>query len=74
MTMSGALKGKVKWFNDEKGYGFIEPDDGGTDVFVHVNQLRKSKISGLKEGQQVAYDEERDPKKGKTQATNISIL
>jgi len=48
--------GKVKWFNPSKGYGFIIPDDGGPDIFVHVSALEKAKIKDLKEGQAVQYD------------------
>ena len=63
--------GKVKWFNLKKGYGFIEPEDGSKDIFVHVSALQNSGISNLLEEQQVPYDVAKE--KGKTSAVNISI-
>ena len=63
--------GKVKWFNLKKGYGFIEPEDGTKDIFVHVSALQNSGISHLLEEQQVTYDVAKE--KGKTSAVNISI-
>ncbi|MDG2187244.1 MAG: cold-shock protein [Hyphomicrobiales bacterium] len=63
--------GKVKWFNLKKGYGFIEPEDGSKDIFVHVSALQNSGISNLLEEQQVTYDVAKE--KGKTSAVNISI-
>ena len=62
---------KVKWFNLKKGYGFIEPEDGSKDIFVHVSALQNSGISNLLEEQQVTYDVAKE--KGKTSAVNISI-
>ncbi|MDP1632626.1 MAG: cold-shock protein [Caulobacter sp.] len=61
--------GTVKWFNSTKGFGFIQPDDGGKDVFVHITALEKAGLRGLDEGQKVSYDlaEER----GKTAAINL---
>lgn len=57
-------KGKVKWFNPTKGYGFIEPEEGGNDVFVHITALEKAGIRELPEGQTVTFEiEERDGKK-----------
>lgn len=62
-------QGKVKWFNPTKGYGFIEPSDGGKDVFVHISAVQGAGMNGLDEGQSVNYDlEERN---GKTSATNL---
>ncbi len=63
--------GKVKWFNATKGFGFITPDDGGKDVFVHVTALQKAGLSDLKDGQKVTYDltEER----GKSTASNLKV-
>ena len=63
--------GKVKWFNLKKWYGFIEPEDGTKDIFVHVSALQNSGISNLLEEQQVTYDVAKE--KGKTSAVNISI-
>ena len=54
--------GTVKWFNDQKGYGFIQPDQGGKDVFVHVSAVERSGIRGLVEGQKISYEiQERSP-------------
>lgn len=63
--------GTVKWFNDQKGYGFIAPDNGGGDIFVHISAVEKAGMRSLVEGQKISYDEERDPKKGKTSAVNL---
>jgi CspA family cold shock protein len=61
--------GTVKWFNSTKGFGFIQPDDGGKDVFVHITAVEKAGMRGLDEGQKVSFDvaEER----GKMAATNL---
>jgi len=48
--------GTVKWFNETKGYGFIQPDNGGKDVFVHVSAVQRSGLMGLREGQKVSYE------------------
>ena len=63
--------GTVKWFNTQKGYGFIQPDEGGADGFVHITALEKSGLRGLNEGQKITYDIQNDPKKGKAAAVNI---
>ncbi|WP_321396640.1 cold-shock protein [Emcibacter sp.] len=63
--------GTVKWFNPTKGYGFIAPDNGGADVFVHITALEQSGLSSLDEGQQVSYDTEVSSKTGKTSAINL---
>ena len=63
--------GSVKWFNMAKGFGFIAPDGGGPDVFVHVSAVERSGMNGLKEGQQVSFDIENDPRKNKPSAINI---
>lgn len=63
--------GTVKWFNDQKGFGFIQPENGGSDVFVHISAVEKSGMRTLREGQKVTYDLHLDPKKGKNSAVNI---
>ena len=66
--------GTVKWFNSTKGYGFIAPDNGGADVFVHVSAVERAGLGSLNEGQKVSFDEERDPKKGKSSAVNLKAI
>jgi CspA family cold shock protein len=66
--------GTVKWFNGTKGYGFIQPDNGGPDVFVHISAVERSGLNGLNEGQKISYEEERDPRKGKTAAVNLKAI
>ena len=63
--------GVVKWFNMQKGFGFIAPDEGGADVFVHVSAVERSGLTGLKEGQAVTFEIEYDPRKNKPSAVNI---
>ncbi len=63
--------GTVKWFNGTKGYGFITPDQGGSDVFVHISAVERSGLRGLNEGQKVSYDLEADRKTGKSSAVNL---
>src|SRR5579883_3493362 len=63
--------GTVKWFNTVKGFGFIQPDDGSADVFVHVSAVERSGIGNLREGQKLTFDTERSPKNGKVAATNL---
>lgn len=63
--------GKVKWFNDQKGYGFIQPNDGGEDIFVHISAVEKAGMRTLREGQAVSFEVQMDPKKGKSSATNL---
>ena len=63
--------GTVKWFNSTKGYGFIAPDDGGADVFVHVSAVERSTLGSLNDGQKVGFELERDKKSGKMAATNL---
>ena len=62
--------GTVKWFNVTKGYGFIEPDDGGKDVFVHITAVQRSGLEGLNEGQKINYDME-EGRNGKMAASNL---
>ena len=62
--------GTVKWFNEQKGYGFIQPDDGGRDVFVHISAVERSGMRGLAEGQKVAYELQADRRTGKESAAN----
>ena len=63
--------GTVKWFNSSKGFGFIQPDSGGPDIFVHVSAVERAGMSGLNEGQKIQYDLETDPRRGKTSAANL---
>jgi CspA family cold shock protein len=66
--------GVVKWFNTTKGFGFIQPDNGGGDVFVHISAVERAGLRGLNEGQQVGYELEQDRRSGKTSAGNLRIL
>ena len=63
--------GTVKWFNVEKGYGFIQPDEGGKDVFVHASAVEQAGMRGLTEGQKVSYEEVPDRRTGKASAGNL---
>lgn len=63
--------GTVKWFNSTKGFGFLQPDDGSTDVFVHASAVERAGMSALTEGQKVTYDIVRDRKTGKNSADNL---
>jgi CspA family cold shock protein len=64
--------GTVKWFNPQKGFGFIEPQDGGKDVFVHISALEQAGLSTLNDGQKVSYDLEQG-RQGKTSAVNLKM-
>ena len=66
-------KGTVKFYNEQKGFGFIEPEDGGKDVFVHATALERAGISSLVEGQKVSFDTEQDSRSGKTAVGKIEV-
>jgi cold shock protein len=63
--------GTVKWFNSTKGFGFIQPDEGGQDVFVHISAVERSSLGSLSDGQKVSYELERDRKSGRDSAVNL---
>ncbi|MBB3291333.1 MULTISPECIES: cold-shock protein [Rhizobium] len=63
--------GTVKWFNSTKGFGFIQPDNGSTDVFVHVSAVERSGMRSLSDGQKITYDIVQDRKSGKNSADNL---
>jgi CspA family cold shock protein len=63
--------GTVKWYNEQKGYGFIQPDNGGKDVFVHVSALERAGLRGLREGQKVSFELVTDPRSGRQSAGNL---
>ena len=64
-------QGTVKWFNVQKGFGFIQPDDGSKDVFVHISAVERAGMRGLNEGQKVSFDVVTDRKTGKSAADNL---
>ncbi|MEJ5079273.1 MULTISPECIES: cold-shock protein [Brucella/Ochrobactrum group] len=66
--------GTVKFFNSTKGFGFIQPDDGGVDVFVHISAVERSGLSSLNEGQKVSFDVVADRRSGKNAAENLQAL
>lgn len=72
--VTGSGSGVVKWFNSAKGFGFIQPDGGGEDIFVHVSAVERAGLHGLNEGQPIAYDLEMDPRSGKSAATNLRLV
>jgi CspA family cold shock protein len=63
--------GTVKWFNATKGFGFIQPDDGGSDVFVHISAVERAGMSSLNEGQKLSFELEKDRKSGKMSAGQL---
>ncbi|MBQ0820796.1 cold-shock protein [Microvirga sp. HBU67558] len=65
--------GTVKWFNETKGYGFIQPDNGGKDVFVHISAVERAGLRSLKDGQKISYEVESDRRTGKESATNLQV-
>jgi CspA family cold shock protein len=64
-------KGTVKWFNSQKGFGFIQPDDGGKDVFVHISAVEQSGMHGLNDGQKISFEVVADRRTGKSSAQNL---
>ncbi|GJD93531.1 cold-shock protein [Methylobacterium iners] len=66
--------GTVKWFNEQKGFGFIQPDGGGNDVFVHISAVERAGMRGLAEGQKVSYEMETDKRSGKQSAGNLQAV
>ncbi len=66
--------GVVKWFNGQKGFGFIQPNDGGNDVFVHISAVERAGLTGLGEGQKVSYELKTDKMRGKTSAENLELV
>ncbi|MHC3125927.1 cold-shock protein [Brevundimonas sp. GN22] len=66
--------GTVKWFNSTKGYGFIAPDAGGSDVFVHISAVEAAGLRGLNDGQAVSYELETDRRSGKVSAGQLQVL
>ena len=65
--------GTVKWFNATKGFGFIQPDDGGQDVFVHISAVERAGLHNLAEGQKISFEVKVDPKRGKSNADNLRV-
>jgi cold shock protein len=66
--------GTVKWFNSEKGFGFIQPTEGGADVFVHISAVERAGMRGLNEGQKVSYELVSDKRTGKSSAGNLAAV
>lgn len=66
--------GTVKWFNSQKGFGFIQPDAGGPDVFVHISAVERSGLNGLNDGQKISYELVPDRRTGKTSAENLKLV
>ena len=67
------ITGTVKFFNADKGYGFIQPEDGSSDAFVHISAVERAGLSGLAEGQKVNYEIKTDKMRGKVSAENLSL-
>jgi CspA family cold shock protein len=67
-------QGTVKWFNDQKGFGFIQPYGGGKDVFVHISAIERAGMGALNEGQKIAFDVIADRKTGKSSAENLQAV
>ena len=66
--------GTVKWFNGQKGFGFIQPENGGNDVFVHISAVERAGLGSLHEGQKLSYELERDKRSGKMSAGQLQAL
>jgi CspA family cold shock protein len=66
--------GTVKWFNSQKGFGFIQPDQGGPDVFVHISAVERAGLRGLNDGQKVSYELVQDKRSGKTSAGELRTI
>ena len=66
--------GIVKWFNSEKGFGFIQPEQGGGDVFVHISAVERAGLGSLREGQKLSFELERDKRSGKTSAGQLQLV
>ena len=66
--------GTVKWFNATKGFGFIQPDDGGTDAFVHISAVERAGMREIVEGQKLSYEAKVDSQRGKTSAENLRAM
>ncbi len=69
-----AQTGEVKFFNNDKGFGFIKPDDGGADIFVHISAVQASGLTGLNDAQKVSFDTEPDRRGKGPKAVNISVI
>jgi CspA family cold shock protein len=65
--------GTVKWFNSQKGFGFIQPDAGGPDVFVHISAVERAGLTGLNDGQKISYEITADRRTGKSSADRLSV-
>jgi cold shock protein len=66
--------GTVKWFNAQKGFGFIQPEGGGADVFVHISAVERAGMGNLQEGQKISYETKVDPRRGKSSAENLKLV
>jgi CspA family cold shock protein len=66
--------GTVKWFNAQKGFGFIQPSDGGNDVFVHISAVERAGLTGLAEGQKINFETKTDQMRRKISAENLSLV
>jgi CspA family cold shock protein len=66
--------GTIKWFNGQKGFGFIQPDEGGADVFVHISAVERAGLRSLHEGQKLSFEVEADRRSGKSSATQLQLV